>query len=354
MASRLFYATAGVIAMLLALEVLLRLLPVSTATMTGYYLDADLIAYPPGHTWSVSTGWDLRNPQRLRSNTLGFASPDEFERDPDAVVLIGDSYVEASMLNERDRPAQQLRVALANQRKVYGMGTPGTALLDYAQRLRFAAERLGTTDFVVWLEPGDARQSICGSGNVVSRCLDSVSLLPRIERLPQPSWPKRALRQFALAQYLAGQLKLDPRRLGATAFARHVPLDSVPDQGQAASSREVQALSVSTRSREVVDAVVASFFSEIKPYLRGRLLFLADAPHRTSVAHGDELDAERGYLIKRLRAEGAEVVDLAPIYAMHAGASSLSLVVGPYDHHLNALGVSIVVSEVARRLRAGP
>ena len=58
----------GALAALLVIEVLLRLLPVSSATMLGYYADPEILVYPPHHDWQMSTGWDMRNPQRLRSN----------------------------------------------------------------------------------------------------------------------------------------------------------------------------------------------------------------------------------------------------------------------------------------------
>jgi hypothetical protein len=198
-------------------EALLRALPVSTATMTDYHFDPDLRTYPAHHEWTVSTGWDLRNPQRLRSNNFGFAAHRDFDADPRAVALVGDSYVESSMLDAALRPGKQLEGELGGSRTVFAMGSPGTALLDYAQRVRFASERFGITDFVIWLERGDARQALCGSGNVHSRCLDRQTLAPRIERMPPPSAAKRALRHVALAQYFAGQLAF---RGGATSSSR--------------------------------------------------------------------------------------------------------------------------------------
>jgi len=138
-------------------------LPVPTATMRGYYLDPDVLSYPPHHEWQVATGWDLRNPQVLRSNNWGFAARHDFVADPEAVVLIGDSYVEASMLADAERPAAQLERLLGVPRTVYAMGSPGSSLLDYAQRLRLASQRLGARDVVLLIERFDARQSLCGS-----------------------------------------------------------------------------------------------------------------------------------------------------------------------------------------------
>ena len=126
MRRRILLSLAGLLGVVLSVELMLRALPVSTATMTGYHFDPDLLSYPAGHEWTVSTGWDLRNPQRLRSNNWGFASDRDFIPDRSAIALIGDSYVEASMLDAVQRPAAQLEALLGTGRPVYGLGSPGT------------------------------------------------------------------------------------------------------------------------------------------------------------------------------------------------------------------------------------
>ena len=106
-------------------EAALRLLPVSTATMTGYHHDPDLLTYPSHRAWRVSTGWDLRNPQRLAATT-GASSPiaTSFPTRT-AVALIGDSYVEASMLDTPERPAAQLAALLGPAAPRVCDGQPG-------------------------------------------------------------------------------------------------------------------------------------------------------------------------------------------------------------------------------------
>ena len=81
----------GMIAFVVVCELLFRILPVSTSTQTGYYFDPDILTYPADHQWRVATGWDLRNPQSLRSNNFGFVSDHDFARDERALALVGDS-----------------------------------------------------------------------------------------------------------------------------------------------------------------------------------------------------------------------------------------------------------------------
>jgi hypothetical protein len=349
---RITISLAAIAGTMLGLELLLRTLPVSTATLTGYYFDKDVLTYPAHHEWWVSTGWSLRNPQHLRSNNYGFVSALDFQSDPRALALIGDSYVEASMLDAADRPEAQLQTLLADSRRVYGLGAPGTALLDYAQRIRFANQSLQITDFVVWLERGDARQSLCGSGNVHSRCLDPHALAPRVQRRPEPTWVKRIARHSVLAQYLFGQLKVDLPAIAAATFRRNVPGEPDTPEARAASTvSRGNPPRISDRTVKVVDTVLDRFFEEIGPYARGRLIFLVDGYRKAAPRKVSELDLERDYLIQQLRARGAEVVDLQPAFEARSSRDGLSLEVGPYDRHLNRLGVRLAMEQAAAQLR---
>ncbi|MDI4631704.1 hypothetical protein J7U46_01440 [Pelomonas sp. V22] len=348
MLRKLALGLAGVGSLLVAAELLLRLLPVSTATLTGYYVDPLILSYPPGHSWQVSTGWDLRNSRRMSANNLGFAAEIDFARDPNAIGLIGDSYVEASMLDAKDRPAAQLAAALPSQRPVYALGGPGSALLDYAERIRFASEKLGLRDFVVLMESGDLRQSLCGSGNVHGPCLDRQSLQPRIETQPGPSAAKRWLRHSALAQYLAGQLKVDVSRLPAQAFAG-ASHDTVPSKPVPAAVDEAQLRARRLMDDAMVAAVVERFFERIKPYATGRLVFVVDGRRDALAAASPQL-LDRDAFVVLARQRGFTVVDAEPLYQQHSAASKLSLSVSPQDGHLNPLGVGLLMQAAAQAL----
>jgi hypothetical protein len=342
---------AGVVALLAGAEAVLRLLPVSTATMTGYHVDPDLLTYPPGHVWTTSHGWDLRNPQRLRANNTGFVAERDFQPDARAVALIGDSYVESGMLGANLRPGRQLEDALGGSRAVFAMGSPGTALLDYAQRVRFASENYGVSDFVIWLERGDARQALCGSGNVHSRCLDRQTFVPRVERASPPSRAKRVLRHSALAQYLAGHLDFQGDRFIQLMFTRRPP--ALPGIAAPASgSTAVPGLAPAAKAREraVIDAAVDEFFRVVGPHLTGRTVFIVDGLRQAPSPAPQTDPFQRAYLIERLEARGAEVVDMEPIYLAHARSSPMSLEVGPYDQHLNGLGVRLAARAAAAAL----
>lgn len=352
MARAILLFAMGVLLMLLGVEALLQCLPVSSATRTGYQVDPLILTYPPQHSWQVSTGWDLRNSRRLSANNLGFVAAGDFTPDPRAIGLIGDSYVEAGMLDLSDRPASQLEAALSPRRPVYALGGPGSALLDYAERIRFASERLGIQDFVVVMEAGDLRQSLCGSGNVHGPCLDRDSLQPRVELQPGPSWVKRVLRNSAVAQYVVGQLKFDAAGWARKALpggAAGAPSAGLPSAAGVLPETDA----VQARRALMVESVTRHFFARIQPYATGRLIFVIDgrrtpAALKSEAAASTALMRERAAFIGLAQKQGATVIDAESVYLQHWAKSGLALEVGPYDGHLNRLGVGLLMRVVAK------
>lgn len=336
----------GALAALCVLEAMLQLLPVSTATQTGYYIDPAILTYPAGHHFTGSAGWDMKRAQRYTANNLGFVAAHDFLPDRHAIALIGDSHVEAAALDAPQRPDVMLETALGGQRPVFALGSPGTSLLDYAERVRFAATRLDVQDFILLVVPGDIRQSICGSGQIASPCIDAVTGQPRSEVQAPPGLAKRILRHSALAQYLFSQLKI-PLDAAPTAL-RQLPQQVIPGwQPKKAAAPSTAA----PASREPpVDEAARLFFERIRPHVKGRLLLVVDRPFKPELGRADfDADAER--FIAMAHAQRADVLDMAPAYAEHARQSPLSLAVSPNDQHHNAKGVQLLTGAIATRFQ---
>ena len=339
----------GVAGVALFLELLFRILPVSSSTATGYYTDPLILTYPPHHRWTTATGWDLRNARKLEANNLGYVAGHDFEINENAVALVGDSFVEASMLAAEDRPGEQLERELG-ARPVYAVGSPGTALLDYAERIRFMHEHFHVRDFVIIMERGDVLQSLCGSGNVHGRCLEPKTLEPRIETLPPPSMGKRLLRYSALAQYLVSQIRFSPRE-----FWQHVapsrPAELVAKDSAFGAQAKAGSAFVTSTATPAVDAVTNTFFARVKPHLQGKLIIVLDTNRAALYVGTLASDPERSRFINLARAAGAIVIDTEPLVRSHLARSQLKLDVGPYDGHLNSLGIRLYAEAAAAELK---
>lgn len=327
----------GAAAAVLALEVLFRVLPVSTSTETGYYFDPLILTYPAGRRFTMATGWELQNARSHRANNFGFLAGHDFVRDPTAVALIGDSFVEENMLAPDARLAEQLEGRL-DGRKVYSLGSPGTALLDYAERMRFASEHFGIQNFVLVMEPGDVAQSICGSGNIHARCLDAQTLQPRIEKQPVPGPLKALVRKSALAQYLFSQLKLDPagwvRKVRGALAARDVPAPPRQDRRNVADQ---------TAAR-----VIDEFLTLVRPVPISSLTFVLLGDAQPSA----QADPARERLRDAARANSARVVDAGSLLHEYQQRTGLSPYVSPRDHHLNRVALGLIAEQLAPTLPA--
>lgn len=328
----------GALACVLGLELLFHVLPVSTYTDTGYHIDPKIVTYRPRHEFRVSWGWNLEGPIRHRANNLGFLSEKDFVPDPNAIALVGDSFVDASMLGPGDRIGDQLQRAVGS-RPVYAMGGPGSSLLDYAERMRFASEKLGVRDFVVVLEMGDIKQVYCGSGNIHGPCLDRKSGEPRVETQPAPSTLKLVLRHSAFLQYLLGHLRFDPMsRLRKAVTFGEAPADPAA-RGYFAGMTSAD-----------VDRILAIFFERTASFRKGRLVMVFDS-NRVAINRGESTtDPMRDHLIAQARALGAEVIDTAPVFRQHVESTGLHLEMSPHDTHWNPLATRLVADTVAATL----
>lgn len=348
---RVLHLLFGALTILAGVELLLQALPVSTSTNTDYHIHPNILTNPPHHRWTMATGWDLRDVQHMHANNYGFASEHDFQLGRAAIGLVGDSYVEASMLPWADRPAAQLERALGGRRPVYAMGGPGSSLLDYAERIRWAYETLGLRDFVVMMESTDGSQALCDSGNVHARCLDPERLTPVLQHRPASNWAKDLLRESALAQYLVSQLKFSGARLTSPDFWRSgAPEEPAPKAAAAAPARAGERAPVSERQWIVMDAAVDEFLRNTISLPDLRLVFAIDM-NRRNLDAGVQRPDEGYHLEQRLRAAGYSVVRGEAIYRAHQRRSPLRLDMGPHDGHLNAVGVQLLMTTTARAMQ---
>jgi hypothetical protein len=229
------------------------------------------------------------------------------------------------------------------------MGVPGSNLLDYAESVRFAAERFAIRDFVVIVERRDVRQSLCGNTNVAAACVDHTTLQPRIEKQAPATRAKEVLRESVAAQYLLGQLRLDPRRI-----LKAILTSARPEGGR--NSIDGMASSKSPLKPETyVEPVFDLFVKRVSENVSGRIILVLDADRSglyRNLEHGEPIpgDPDRELLLKLAHERGVEVIDLEPIFADHIAKSKLKLDVSPTDAHWNALALALISSAVAERL----
>ncbi len=332
----ILYLLLGALVTLTGLELALRLFPVSSATLVDYHVSPTILTYPPRHDFTVSTGWDMKNAQHLRSNNFGFVDTQDFVPNPDAIAVIGDSFVEANMLPPDQRVGPALSRALPNT-TVYSLGGPGSSLLDYAERAQLASQKLAIQRFVFVLEVGDVRQALCGSGNHHGPCINpNTGTLESFQR-SSASGLKTWARHSALAQYVFSQLKFNP-----AAWLKS--LHSKP------STQRPARIESDPVSPQLARQIITRFLNALPPTAQAPVILIDGPRGRSSIEMGWNLD-HMAILRDMAEAAGARVVDLAPHFDAWRSANHLSLEVGPYDGHWNPIGHQIAAEAAAGALR---
>lgn len=149
----------------------------------------------------------------------------------------------------------------------------------------------------------------------------------------------------AFAQYVTGQLKLDAGRLLRDAFDQ-------PANGSAPMPARDRVPATRIEAPVFVDVVTRTFFERVEPRLQGgQLTIVVDGQRGPGGRRDEALESERARFIALAQARGVRVVDAEVLYASHFAVSSLSLDVGPYDSHLNALGIQLLMSAAAEVAR---
>jgi hypothetical protein len=332
MRNRVLGLTLGCTLALILLEFVLRLLPVSTASLSGYYNDPLVLSYPPGHSFVVSTGWAFENAHTHRANNLGFLDTHDYLPDARGVAVIGDSFVEANMLAAPDRLVGRLN-ALSPKASWWGLGGPGSSLLDYAHRAEWAAKTLNARRFVFVIEAADVVQSRCGSGHVHGVCIDAASGEFAERTIPGPDATKRVLRHSALAQYLFSQLKVSPERLRALFAPARKPGPRPAEIPNAAALDE---------------SVLRRFEAQLTALDPDSVVFVLSAP--SNPAQRRAVDALRAMA----HARHWSVVDTVPLFEDAWRRTKLSLRVSPSDTHWNRRANTLVAEQVLAALAAQP
>ncbi len=324
----------------LVLEIVLRIVPTPTATRTGQHVDLHVTSYPPNFSFRTATGWSLLNNVWHQSGESGFIPAASIEVAERALVLIGDSLVEQSMLVPEKRLAFVLET-MTNDDPVYAFGFPGSSLFDYLERIRFARERFGLNRFLIVVERADVRQSVCSNGTYTDACFDSSGEVTRRTQPTRSVW-RELLAQSASLQYFVGVLRLSKVKLLDMFSKGGAPVALMPSIPE----RKVSHYPVLGDDKE---AALQGFLSElIGLRADGVQVALLIDPVISDLDREEifvEAELERLYVDARRLA----IPVVHPLAAMQQfrKTTGLELHVGPYDAHWNVWANCVIALEIS-------
>src|ERR1044072_4119049 len=158
----LLLSLASIVVCLLASEIVLRFLPVSTGlrSMPGTTADP-LLRFTPQPPLVNSLGWTMHNVVHGRVNNAGFVNDQDYVRDgPPVIAVIGDSFIEAQMVTYPESLQGRLAAALAPKFRVYSFAASGAPLSQYLIYAGLAVKEYGARAVVINVVGNDFDESL--------------------------------------------------------------------------------------------------------------------------------------------------------------------------------------------------
>src|SRR5437763_4757329 len=158
----LLLSIASLIVCLLAAEIALRFLRVSTGLRSVPVTAADpVLHFTPNRPFVNSLGWNMHNVVHGRVNNAGFVNEQDYVRDGlPLIAVIGDSFIEAQMVPYAQSLHGRLATALKDKFRVYSFAGSGAPLSQYLIWGGYAVKEYGARAVVINVVGNDFDESL--------------------------------------------------------------------------------------------------------------------------------------------------------------------------------------------------
>lgn len=127
----------------------------------------DIRQVEPNREFTWSRNWNFRLVNHLRSNNYGFISPIDYA--PSSTLpltaVIGDSFIEAAMVDQQRTCVAELNKAFKDRRRFYAFAASGAQLSTYLAFARYAKREFRPDHYVFLLIFNDFDESLLAYGS---------------------------------------------------------------------------------------------------------------------------------------------------------------------------------------------
>jgi len=349
----LFLSLASIAFCLLAAEVVLRFLPVSTGLRSVPVTVADpVLHFTPDRPFTNSLGWTMHNVVHGRVNNAGLVNGQDYVRDGlPLIAVIGDSFIEAQMVPYDETLQGRLADALAGRFRVYSVAASGAPLSQYLVFAGHAVRSYGAGAVVINVVGNDFDESLAaykfGPGFWLYAPDASGTLRLRLTE-HEPRGLTTLARHSALARYVIINLRFQEGLGRLRALVAH----AFPGPANAAT-RYAGNTDASVEQKRVQDSLDAldAFFRDVPERVGlppDRVLFTLDGFRSAAAAQagaGTFFDVMRRAFLEKAAAHGYEVIDLdARFIPRHARAGESFEFFD--DNHWNGVGHGVAAEAV--------
>jgi hypothetical protein len=349
----LVLSLASIVFCLLAAEVVLRFLPVSTGLRSMPVTVADpVLHFTPNRPFVNSLGWTMHNAVQGRVNNAGFVNDLDYVREGLPLIgVIGDSFIEAQMVAYPQTLQGRLADALKDKLRVYSFAGSGAPLSQYLIWAGFAVKEYGARAVVINVVGNDFDESLAAYrlGPGFWQYAPDANGELQLKLIPHQAGALIALaRHSALARYLIINLGMQNR-----VFSIRWLGELVFGKPAIAQPRYAGNTDASTDEKRVRDSLAAidAFLRDVPDRVGlppDRVLFTLDGFRYGGAARDGEgtyFDLMRRAFIEKAAAKGYEVIDLDTLFIPRHAHTGESFEFRD-DNHWNAAGHEVAFQAV--------
>ncbi len=206
---KFFYLLTGFLLAVLLCEAGLQLFPVASGyRFQAVNAQAPVLQGEPGYSSTYSHGWNFRLTQQHTLNNYGFISAMDYRPASQPVLVIGDSFVQATALKEQQHFAARLSKALGIS--VYPLYESGADLADYLALFDWGVHEFQPKAVLMLISEKDVLEAKTPeAGSYHFQCNAAGCTHQRIDK-PTPGMVNRVLNSSKLFRYLFDNLKVIP------------------------------------------------------------------------------------------------------------------------------------------------
>ncbi len=299
-----------------------------------------------------SQGFNFSIVTKKHVNNYGFLNDQDYKPDDTSrlVAVIGDSYVEAAQVHNKDAMHGILSRETSAKGRVYSFGASGSPLSNYLAYANYATQTFHAQTLVFIVVGNDFDESLTKYKNAPGfhYFTDVSDRLELARKDYQPTLMKRLSWRSALVRYIAFNLQISGQTMTGL-FGNGAGNDQARYVGNTRADFNEERLSDSKR-------VVERFFEELPVQtglVKQNILFVVDGmrphlynPGNLDKANGSYFDLMRKYFIASATDKGYEVIDMQPIFIREHESHGMRFEF-PADGHWNEAGHSLVAKAIA-------
>jgi hypothetical protein len=339
----------SILSCLIVAEIVLRCMPVATGLWTlPVNASQPIFRFSPNREFLFSRDWNFSLTNLGRVNNDGFINDEDYAaNDPRPLLAaVGDSYVEAAMVPNKETFYRRLAEMLKANGRVYSFGASGASLSQYLVWAQYAAEKFGASGIAIVVVGNDFDESLWSYNkrpglHVYVKGQDGSLHLRRTDYEPSPF--RYLVRHSALGRYLVFHLNaLEIARQTAARWGLTSPaLAGIPQYvGNTAAAASPG------RVRDSHEAI-AAFLDDLAKMVAlppDRIAFLVDgARYERDVAITERsyFGLMRSRFMSEALQRGYEVIDLQSWFIARSRDGQTRYEY-PTDGHWNPIGHEVV------------